>query len=150
VHILTPYLLPNETLRHALAVAALRGVSVEIIVPRKTDIPVVDWAMAGHFEWLLEHGIKLYAAGAPFDHSKLMVVDGVWALAGSSNWDQRSLRLNFEANIECYDGSLAQQLEEHFAGKRALAAPISLEDVLNTPQPVLFRNAFARLFAPYL
>ena len=77
-------------------------------------------------------------------------LDTFAALAGSSNWDQRSLRLNFEANIECYDGALAQQLEVHFASKRALAAPISLDEVRGTPRPMMLRNAFARMFAPYL
>jgi cardiolipin synthase len=150
VHILTPYFLPNEILRHALAVAALRGVSVEIIVPGRTDIVIVDWAMEAHFQELLEHGVKIYVGGPPFDHSKLMVVDGVWALAGSSNWDQRSFRLNFEANIECYDAALAQKLEEHFAAKRGCAKGVVLDGVRQLPVSIVLRNAVARLFAPYL
>jgi len=47
----------------------------------------------------------------PFDHTKLMVVDGAWTLLGSTNWDPRSLRLNFEFNLECYDRELATALE---------------------------------------
>jgi cardiolipin synthase len=150
VRVLTPYFLPNDILRHALEVCALRGVSVEIIVPQRTDIPVVDWAMAAQFEDLLEHGVKLYASPPPFDHSKLMLVDEVWALVGSSNWDQRSLRLNFEANLECYDADLAGELEALFASKRIAAQPISLEAVKAQSRPVRLRNNFAGLFAPYL
>lgn len=150
VHILTPYFLPNEILRHALAVTALRGVSVEIVVPRRTDILVVDWAMAAHFQELLEHGVNISTSGPPFDHSKLMIVDEVWALAGSSNWDQRSFRLNFEANIECYDAALARALEAHFAAKREAATPVTLDDVRQKPVSIVLRNAVARLFAPYL
>jgi cardiolipin synthase len=150
VRIITPYFLPNDILRHALEVCALRGVTVEVIIPAKTDIGIVDYAMAAHFQDLLEHGIKLYYSGKPFDHSKLMLVDGVWALVGSSNWDQRSLRLNFEANLEAYDADLAAELEAHFDAKRALAKPISLETVRAQSTGVRLRNNIARLFAPYL
>lgn len=150
VRILTPYFLPNDILRHALEVCALRGVTVEVVIPVKTDTAIVDYAMAAHFEDLLEHDVKLYYGGAPFDHSKLMLVDGVWALVGSSNWDQRSLRLNFEANLEAYDADLAGVLEEHFAAKRALAKPILLDAVKAAPATRRLRNNIARLFAPYL
>jgi cardiolipin synthase len=150
VRILTPYFLPNDILRHALEVCALRGVRVEVVIPSKTDIGIVDYAMAAQFQDLLEHGIKLYYSGKPFDHSKLMLVDGVWALVGSSNWDQRSLRLNFEANLEAYDADLAGELEAHFAGKRDLAKPIALEAVQAQSRAIRLRNNTARLFAPYL
>lgn len=150
VRILTPYFLPNDILRHALEVCALRGVAVDVVIPRKTDISIVDYAMAAQFEDLLEHGIKLYYGARPFDHSKLMIVDGVWALVGSSNWDQRSLRLNFEANLETYDADLAGALEAHFDGKRDQARPILLDQVKAAPRRIRLRNNLARLFAPYL
>ena len=150
VRILTPYFLPNDILRHALEVCALRGVTVEVVIPSKTDIAIVDYAMAAQLQDLLEHGVKLYYGGAPFDHSKLMLVDGVWALVGSSNWDQRSLRLNFEANLEAYDADLAATLEDHFAAKRALAEPVLLDAVKAEPASRRLRNNVARLFAPYL
>ncbi len=150
VRVLTPYFLPNDILRHALAVCALRGVSVEVVIPRKTDIAIVDHAMAALFEDLLEHGIKLYYGGTPFDHSKLMVVDGVWALVGSSNWDQRSLRLNFEANLEAYDADLAGVLDKHFEEKRDQARPILLDQVKARPWARRLLDNLARLFAPYL
>lgn len=150
VRILTPYFLPNDILRHALEVCALRGVTVEVVIPRKTDIAIVDHAMAAQFEDLLEHGIKLYYGGKPFDHSKLMIVDGVWALVGSSNWDQRSLRLNFEANLEAYDADLAGVLEKHFEEKRDQARPILLDQVKGRPWSQRLLDNLARLFAPYL
>ena len=150
VRILTPYFLPNDILRHALEVCALRGVTVEVVVPRRTDIAIVDYAMAAQFENLLEHGIRLYYSRGPFDHSKLMVVDGVWTLVGSSNWDQRSLRLNFEANLEAYDADLAGGLERHFGEKRDAARPILLDEVKAWRWARRLRNNLARLFAPYL
>ncbi len=150
VRILSPYFLPNDILRHALEVCALRGVAVEVVIPAKTDAAIVDYAMAAHFQDLLEHGVKLFYSGKPFDHSKLMLVDGVWALVGSSNWDQRSLRLNFEANLEVYDADFAGALEDHFAAKRALSQPILLDAVKAAPATRRLRNNIARLFAPYL
>ncbi len=150
VHILTPYFLPNDALTYALSVCALRGVDVRVIVPKKTDIRMVDWAMRAKFQDLIEHGIKVYLAPAPFDHSKLMIVDDNWVLVGSSNWDQRSLRLNFEANLECYDANLAEVMEAHFQLMQQDAKLVSLKSVQGVSRRIRLRNNFARLFTPYL
>jgi len=150
VHILTPYFLPNDALTHALSVCALRGIDVRVVVPRKTDIRLMDWAMMAKFQDLMEHGLKIYTGGPPFDHTKLMVVDDAWVLLGSSNWDQRSLRLNFEANLECYDDALAATLESHFQAMQQAATLVSLKTLQTVPRHIRLRNNFARLFMPYL
>jgi len=150
VHILTPYFLPNDVLSHALAICALRGVDVRVVVPGSTDIKLVDWAMRAKFQGLVEHGVKIYTGGKPFDHTKLMVVDDAWVLAGSSNWDQRSLRLNFEANFECYDAGLATTLEAHFQAMQQQAELVSLTALQAQPFHIRLRNNIARLFTPYL
>jgi cardiolipin synthase len=150
VHVLTPYFLPNDILTNALCVAAMRGVSVQVVVPSRTDIPLVDWAMEAKFQYLLEHGVKIYRSPPPFDHTKLMLVDAVWTLVGSSNWDQRSLRLNFEANLECYDNALAQDLETHFDSIKKIAKAVAVSDLVQSPLQIRLRNNFARLFSPYL
>lgn len=150
VHILTPYFVPNEILSNALWVCAMRGVSVQVVVPARTDHAVVDWAMEAKFQYLIERGVKIYRGPAPFDHSKLMVVDGVWSLVGSTNWDQRSLRLNFEANLECYDGDLGQKLDTHFDNMKKIARLVALDDLVNQSFGRRLRNNVARLFAPYL
>ncbi len=150
VHVLTPYFLPNDILTNALGVCAMRGVSVQVVVPSRTDIVLVDWAMEAKFKYLLEHGVQIYRSPPPFDHTKLMIVDGVWTLVGSSNWDQRSLRLNFEANLECYDGDLGRDLETHFDSIKKVARAVSVADMMTLPLARRLRNNFARLFAPYL
>lgn len=150
VHVLTPYFLPNEVITNALGVCAMRGVSVQVVVPSRTDIPLVDWAMEAKFQYLLEHGVRIYRSPPPFDHTKLMIVDGVWTLVGSSNWDQRSLRLNFEANLECYDGDLGRDLETHFDSIKKIAKPVAIGDLMSQPLKTRLRNNFARLFTPYL
>lgn len=150
VHILTPYFLPNDALTHALSICALRGVDVRVVVPKATDIKLVDWAMTAKYPDLLERGVKIYCGGVPFDHSKLMVVDDVWVLVGSSNWDQRSLRLNFEANLQVYDAGLAAQMENHFQAMQQKAQLVSLTELKALPVSVRLRNNIARLFMPYL
>ncbi len=150
VHILTPYFLPNPVLTAALSIAALRGVDVRVIVPGETDIRLVDWAMDAKFSELLENGVRIYKGGKPFDHSKLMIVDDTWVLVGSSNWDQRSLRLNFEANLECYDAGLAATLESHFQNMQAQSKAVSLKALQDLNWQTKLRNNIARLFVPYL
>ena len=79
-----------------------------------------------------------------------MLVDGVWALIGSANWDPRSLRLNFEFNVECYDRELASALERVVQEKLKDASPVTLADVDRRPLAVKLRDGVARLFTPYL
>jgi len=77
-------------------------------------------------------------------------VDDCWSLVGSANWDPRSLRLNFELNIECYDPALAGRLNAIFDSKRARARSVTLEDVDQRSIPARFRDGIARLLTPYL
>lgn len=149
VRIVTPYFLPDEVLLRALHVAAMRGVEVDIVLPAKSNFLLMDWATAPQLPELLDHGCRIHFTGPHFDHTKLMVVDGFWSLIGSTNWDARSLRLNFEYNLECYDEPLARQLEALIAEKLSHANRVTKEE-LARPLPVLLRNGIARLFSPYL
>jgi cardiolipin synthase len=150
VRIMTPYFLPNRVVSRALMVAALRGVEVEVVVPAKSNLPLIDWAMRVTFERLMERGVKIYASSLPFDHSKLFVVDDGWAMVGSSNWDQRSFRLNFEINLECYDGAFVAQIQNYFQRKKAAAKPLDLEAFRRLSLAARIRNNLVHLFSPYL
>ncbi len=150
VLILTPYFLPDEVMLKALQVAALRGVTVEIIIPAKNNLFGFDWAMEPVFPRLLEAGIRIYRSSPPFDHSKVMVVDRGWCSVGSCNWDARSFRLNFECNLECAGRNLAFKLAEIFEQKKSRSHAVTLEDLRSRPTGVLLRNRIARLFSPYL
>ena len=79
-----------------------------------------------------------------------MLVDGCWVLLGSANWDSRSLRLNFEFNLECYDADLARRLDQWIETKRKGARPVTLEEVNGRSLPARLRDGFARLLTPYL
>jgi cardiolipin synthase len=150
IRVVTPYFLPDRSLISALNVAALRGVTVDILLPGKNNLPFVHWASRSYWWQVLEYGCRLWLAPPPFDHSKLLVVDDCWSLIGSANWDPRSLRLNFEFNVECYDAGLAEQLARWFDSKRDQARRISLEEVDRRPLPLRLRDGVARLLTPFL
>ncbi len=150
VRIITPYFLPDPALLSALAVAALRGVEVEVLVPAKGNLSLVQWASTAQLDQLLEREVRVFASPEPFDHSKLMIVDGCWTLLGSANWDPRSLQLNFEFNVECYDPELGEAMDALFEERRNASAPITLDAVRGRSFPVKIRDGIARLFSPYL
>jgi cardiolipin synthase len=150
VKILTPYFLPSPTVISALNTTASRGVAVDIILPRENNLRWVGWAMMAQLWQVLEWGCHVWCTPPPFDHSKLLLVDDEWSLVGSANWDARSLRLNFEFNVECYCPDLARSLGAIFEQKRAGAQRIRLEDVDKRSSLVKLRDSFARLFTPYL
>ena len=150
VKVMTPYFLPDPALVTSLNVAALRGVEVDLVLPAKGNLPLVQWAATAQLWQVLEHGCRVHVTPPPFDHSKLLVVDRSWTLMGSGNWDPRSLRLNFELNVECYDPELAGRLDDYIAGRLAAARPLTLAEVDGRPLPVRLRDGVARLFTPYL
>ena len=150
VRIVTPYFLPDGALLRALQVAALRGVRVEIVLPARSNLPFMDWAMTPQLTDLLRRGCHVYRSPAPFDHSKMMVVDGFWCLIGSTNWDARSLRLNFEYNLECYDAPLTGALDALIDRRIAAAQRVSQRELDAMPFAVRLRDGLARLLSPYL
>ncbi|HEU6449442.1 MAG TPA: cardiolipin synthase [Verrucomicrobiae bacterium] len=150
VEILTPYFVPDTALITALNLAALRGVRVDIILPEKNNLPFVHWASRSMWWQVLERGCRIWLTPPPFDHSKLMIVDGHWVLLGSANWDARSLRLNFELNVECYGRSFAAEMENLLQKKIAAGREIKLADADARSFLGKLRDAIARLFSPYL
>ncbi len=150
IHIVTPYFLPDMGLITSLNVAALRGVEVDILIPENNNLKLVQWAAAAQLWQVVERGCRVWFSPPPFDHSKLMVVDGRWSLLGSSNWDPRSLRLNFEFNLECYDWELANRLERLIRRKIGPARPVTLADLDGRSLPTKLRDGVARLLTPYL
>jgi cardiolipin synthase len=150
VEIVTPYFLPEQPLITALNVAAMRGVRVNILLPEVGNLKTVQWASTALLWQVLIRGCRIWLSPPPFDHTKAMVVDGVWSFVGSANWDPRSLRLNFEFNVECYDSNVAKQLGELIEGKRARSREITLADVDGRPMWRRLRDGVARLAQPYL
>jgi cardiolipin synthase len=148
--VVTPYFLPDASLIAALNVAALRGVQVDIVLPAENDLALVKWASTALLWQVLERGCRVWLSPPPFDHTKLMLVDELWTLLGSANWDPRSLRLNFEFNVECYDRELASSLTDLVRTRIQQSQPLSLGDVDGRGLPSKLRDGVARLFSPYL
>ena len=148
VRVMTPYFLPDDRLITGLALAAFRGVAVAVVLPEHSNHPTVDWGSRAQIAPLLAAGCRIWTHPAPFDHSKLMTVDGIWCLVGSSNWDVRSFRLNFELDLEVFDPALAQQIDALIsAGQRK---QISTAQLNARSLPERLRDGAARLMLPYL
>ncbi|HLU64939.1 MAG TPA: phospholipase D-like domain-containing protein [Kofleriaceae bacterium] len=150
IRIITPYFIPGRELLAALNSAVLRGVHVELILPEASNLPYVDWACRAMLWEVLQYGTTIYLQPPPFDHTKLLIVDDFYVNLGSANLDPRSLRLNFELNLEVFDPDLGTELARHFVEVRARSRPITINSLDRRPFPVKLRDAAAKLFAPYL
>jgi cardiolipin synthase A/B len=148
IRLMTPYFLPDQSLITALCLAAMRGVAVEVILPEHGDHRLVNWATRANVGPLLRDGVRLWRSPPPFRHSKVLVVDGEWCLVGSSNWDMRSFRLNFELCVEVYDRDLAAVLETLMKGSQG--EPLDVAELDARALPIRLRDASARLLLPYL
>lgn len=150
VRVVTPYFLPDPPLIAALNVAALRGLRVDILLPKRNNLPFVHWAMMAQLWQVLQGGCRVWLTPEPFDHSKLLTIDQTWALVGSANWDPRSLRLNFEFNVETYSTEFAGRIDAIIDAKIEDAKELSLEEVDARPLPIKLRDGITRLLTPYL
>ena len=150
IRIVTPYFLPDAALISALNIASARGVAVDIILPAHSNLPFIQWAVMGQLPQVLALDCRVWLSPPPFDHAKLMVVDDAWVFLGSSNWDPRSLRLNFEFNLECFDRPLARDVAARINARRAAARRLTRADLAERGLPRRLRDGLARLAAPYL
>ena len=150
IKIVTPYFLPTSSLYSALATAVFKGVLVEVIVPQKIDHPLILYAMKGSVSGVIAAGVKMYESSPPFNHSKYLIVDDDYISLGSSNWDKRSLKLNYELNLEVLSHQLVEKMKSHFYEYKKTSTPITLESLNSRPLLIKLRDAISRLFTPYL
>ena len=150
VWLLTPYFLPTPMLLAALKGCAARGVEVLLVTPQSNNIPPVGWAARGYYEGLIDSGCRVLESPPPFDHGKMLLIDRHWSFIGSTNWDPRSLRLNFEFNLACHDAGLVQRLQTVFIARMQESSELSLDGLQADGTAVRLRSALARLFEPML
>lgn len=150
IAIMTPYFLPARELDLALQLAAMRGVRVQVILPDKNNMPFVNWAAFHMLSEMLGAGVEFYLYTGPFVHSKLLVVDDYYVQIGSANLDPRSLRLNFEVNVEIYDERIAQSLADYFACALALSQPLTAMQIARRPPLSRFAGGVFWLMSPFL
>jgi len=150
VTLITPYFLPPREMIASLQSAALRGVNVTIILPKKSNLRFVDWATSNLLWELLQHDVKVCYQPPPFAHTKLFVVDGLYSQIGSANMDPRSLRLNFELNLEIFGVESVKRLVDYAREIRRNSIEITLQDVDRRSLLIRIRDAACWLFMPYL
>jgi cardiolipin synthase A/B len=150
ISIMTPYFIPTPELTGALQAAALRGVEIEIILPKRSDQWWVDGATRRWLKQLLGTRLRAYYRPQPSAHSKLLLMDDYYALVGSANLDPRSLRLNFELMVEIYDPELVRAQRAHFDEVRARSEEVSVPALRRRPAVKRLVDSILWLFSPYL
>jgi cardiolipin synthase len=150
VIIVTPYFLPSREMIGTLQSAALRGARVTVLLPEKSNLPYMHWATRNMLWEMLQFGVHTYYQPTPFAHTKLFIVDDFYAHIGSANIDARSLRLNFELNVEIFDREVVRQLAGYVETTKARSRIITSDELEGRSLPVRTRDALVWLFSPYL
>lgn len=150
VYIETPYFLPTEPVSFALSTCALAGVDVRVIIPKKGDSKMVQWASRSFIEDMLEAGVKIYLYEKGFNHSKLMVCDDDLCSCGSANVDFRSFENNFEANAFIYDTKTVAAIKQVFINDLEHCRLLDGEQFKKRPFLEKLWESVLRLFSPLL
>ena len=130
-----------------LVEARNRGVEIEIIIPgSKSDTPIVRYASRGKWGPLLRAGVKIYEYQPTMYHCKMMIMDDVWVSVGSANFDNRSFRLNDEANLNVYSAEFAAEQTRIFEQDKEKSRQFTYEDWQNRP---LRKRIMETLTAPF-
>jgi len=123
---------------------------VAIVVPEKSDHHFVSWAGQSLFAELVQAGVEIHQRRLPFIHSKAMVIDRSWVLLGSANLDYRSLRLNFELNLEVTGDDFVEMMAQTVNSEIAQSHMVTIEELNGWHWSRKIRNNFCALFAPIL
>lgn len=151
IYISNAYFVPDKDTIRALEGAVRRGVDVRVIVPGEhTDVPFVRQASRLYYELLLRRGIRIFEYQPTMMHAKTMVVDGLWTTIGSSNFDDRSFRLNDEVNVNVYDARAAAEMEAMFAGDLERSREITLPRFFRRGIVERMKEKIAGVFRPQL
>ncbi len=141
------YFVPDDLTVELLIAARRRGVRIDVITPGpRTDEKLVRRASRSRWGAMLEAGVRIYEFQPTNFHCKLMVVDGLWSSVGSTNFDNRSFRLNDEANLNIHDAGFAARMEAIFAADLKRSREVTLEQWRHRPRSEKFLEHFVGLF----
>ncbi|MDO5456902.1 MAG: cardiolipin synthase [Atopococcus tabaci] len=146
----TPYFIPDEGFMETLKIAIASGIDVKMMIPNKPDHPFIYQATLYYARELVDAGAEIYIYDNGFIHSKFMVIDGAISTVGTSNFDIRSFKLNFEINAYLYSDELSQQLVQDFNNDIDLSYQLTEERIGEFTKWELFKQAFSRLLSPIL
>lgn len=144
VYIQTPYFVPPESFLAAVKGAAMRGVDVRIMLPKKVDTPFVGPVNRSFYSECMHAGVRIYEREGAFIHSKTLVTDDDLAIIGASNLDHRSFHINAEMDTFIYDQEAA------LACKRIFLEDIALSEELELASWVRDRRWYSRLYSAFL
>jgi cardiolipin synthase A/B len=144
------YFAPTHREKEDLMHAARRGVDVRLLLPAHSDSPAALHVQHSHYEALLRSGVKIYERDDGILHSKTMVVDGVWSMTGSSNFDYRSVLFNDEVDAVVLGKNTGEQLSSLFQSNLQTAQPIDLDTWRRRSVFVKLREQFWRLWEKLL
>jgi cardiolipin synthase A/B len=150
VWITNPYFIPSQTIESALTLAALRGIDVRLLLPKKSDSRLVTLASRSYYASLLLAGVRIFEYERGFVHAKTMVVDEWVATIGSANMDMRSFNLNFELNAFVFDAELCQAVASQFEVDLEAATEVTVETERRAGIGRRLVRAIARLLSPML
>ncbi len=128
VYIATPYFVPTHRLARALRLASRRGVDIKLMIPEKSDHPVVDIAAGTFFNSMLKSGVKIFLYKDRMLHSKTIVIDDYWSSIGTLNMDHVSLLYNFEANLVSTNRQMADEFKNDFINEIKNCRQITLDE----------------------
>lgn len=148
--IATPYFVFDAEIMSALELAALRGVDVRILVPEVGDHPMAYYAGWSYHEEALEAGCRIFRYQQGFMHQKVVLVDDRWAMVGTKNLDNRSMRLNFEASLLMECPVFAAEVEAMLESDLARSAELTRGRLAERSPWFRIKSRAARLFAPIL
>lgn len=150
IYVETPYFLPTEQVMAAFQTAALSGVDVRLMIPKKADAFITHKGTMSYLDELMKSGVKVYFYRAGFLHSKLWVADDEWASVGSTNLDFRSFEHNFEANAFFYDEKAVCTMKEIFLEdmKKCMTLSQKIWDKRSFKNKIV--ESVVRLLAPLL
>ena len=150
VWLTTGYFVPDTLPFSALQICAARGIDVRLLVSEKSDHPVLVRIGRSFYEELLTSGVRIFEYSKGMNHGKVMAIDGEWLIVGSANFDNRSMRLNFELNVLTKDAERTAELEGVLLGYFEESNEIRLADMEERPFHQRMTEAALRPFAPLL
>lgn len=150
IRIATPYFVPDEGMRTALLHAAYRGVKIMLVLPTRSDNPLVLYAGRSFYPELLDAGVEIYEFDAGMLHSKIVTIDDRCGILGSANMDVRSFRFNFEVTALVYDTGVTRELSAEIDRHIARSKRVLQRDVWRRPLSTQLLEGAARLFSPLL
>ena len=134
ITITTPYFLPDKSLTQELCHAVRRGVRVRVITPgRKSDHLLTRSTSRGGYGRLLETGAEIHEYETAMIHAKVLTVDDLWTVVGSTNFDNRSFGINDEVNLAVRSPELAARMAADFATDLAASRPVTLDEWRHRP-----------------